>query len=78
VIAAAAVLATLLPAAAGSVAAWAAFVLTIPFMTTLLPFTVGIGLLRQSSRAGAATAGSAPHPAELAPVPARSPATRRR
>jgi hypothetical protein len=53
-VAVAAVLAPLLPAPAGTVAAWAGFVLTIPFMSTLLPFAVGIGLLRQHPRTGPA------------------------
>jgi hypothetical protein len=34
-----------LPGTAGSVAAGTAFVLTIPFMSTLLPYALGIGLL---------------------------------
>jgi hypothetical protein len=34
------------------VAAWAAFVLTIPFMSTLLPHALGLGLLRAARRPG--------------------------
>ena len=34
----------------GAVAAWAALVLTIPFMSTLLPHVLGIGLLRAARR----------------------------
>ena len=46
---AAAVGAGVLPGAVGSIAAEAAFVLTIPFMSTLLPYALGIGLLSRSS-----------------------------
>lgn len=42
---AAAVGAAVLPGTAGSIAAWTAFVLTIPFMSTLLPYAFGMGLL---------------------------------
>src|SRR3954454_24209628 len=48
--AAAAVGAGVLPGTAGSVAAEAAFVLTIPFMSTLLPYALGIGLLRRTTQ----------------------------
>lgn len=34
----------------GTVAAWTVLVLTIPFMSTLLPFVLGIGLLRAGPR----------------------------
>lgn len=34
------------PGIAGTVGAWTAFVLTIPFMSTLLPYVLGVGLLR--------------------------------
>jgi hypothetical protein len=43
---AAAVLAGSVGPAVGTVAAWTAFVLTIPFMTTLLPGALGLALLR--------------------------------
>jgi hypothetical protein len=46
---AAAVGAGLLPATVAPAAAEAAFVLTIPFMSTLLPYAVGIGLLSRST-----------------------------
>ncbi|MGH3876948.1 MAG: hypothetical protein ACRDSK_07920 [Actinophytocola sp.] len=38
--------ALLLPGVGATVAGWSAFVLTIPFMSTLLPFALGVGLLR--------------------------------
>jgi hypothetical protein len=47
---AAAVGAGVLPGTAASVAAEVAFVLTIPFMSTLLPYALGIGLLSRSTQ----------------------------
>ena len=46
----AAVGAAVLPGAVASAAAEAAFVLTIPFMSTLLPYAVGTGLLSRSTQ----------------------------
>lgn len=39
------VLAGVLGGGPATVAAWTAFLLTIPFMSTLLPYVLGIGLL---------------------------------
>ncbi|MGE3663127.1 MAG: hypothetical protein AB7G09_17755 [Pseudonocardia sp.] len=47
--------AALLPGTVGAVGAWTAFVLTIPFMSTLVPYALGVALLR----AGHPAAGSA-------------------
>jgi hypothetical protein len=41
----------------GTVGAWTAFVLTIPFMSTLLPHLVGVGLLRPAAVADAPSSG---------------------
>jgi hypothetical protein len=42
--------AVVLPGQFDAVPAWAVFVASIPFMTTLLPFVLGLALLRGSSR----------------------------
>jgi hypothetical protein len=68
VTAAAAVGAGVLPGTAASVAAEVAFVLTIPFMSTLLPYALGIGLLRRPTEHRSADAVSA--------APASRPAAR--
>lgn len=43
------VIAAVLPRSADLVPAWAAFVLTIPFMTTIAPFALGVAMLRHHS-----------------------------
>jgi hypothetical protein len=48
-----AALAFVLPGTGGTVAAWSAFVLTIPFMSTLLPFALGARLLLHPGEATA-------------------------
>jgi undecaprenyl pyrophosphate phosphatase UppP len=61
---AAAVLAGALPGLAGAIAAEAAFVLTIPFMSTALPYALGVALLGRRSRARRASRGASTQPAE--------------
>jgi hypothetical protein len=43
--------AALAPGTAGAVGAWTAFVVTIPFMSTLVPYALGVALLRAGNPA---------------------------
>jgi hypothetical protein len=44
----------------GGLAAWVAFLLTIPFMSTLLPYALGIGLLMRGTNPRARSTGTDP------------------
>lgn len=67
-----AALAGAVPGVPGTVAAWTAFLLTIPFMSTLLPYVLGIGLLT-SNRPGPRTPAVPAAAAEPDGAPLRAP-----